>query len=305
MNYTFITGLPRSGSAWLANYLSYGNVCMLHDTWKDNMPSEIKELFSSLNVYAAGTADAGNIALYDKINKEFPDAKWVVITRQQKDVEESCKNLGMPLADFSKQLSRLIKEKNPLKVSFSKLFDKADEIGRYVYEDWECPKWRRDMLKGLNVQLHWGKVSEQFKYPEVLRQVEPLTADKIAYYDLLKEICNNDAYAIRFLVQARYGSELYRQLDQGKPIDVKQAKDLLENIAAEWTVSPFIRNFGATIAPALVSAFEKYRSEKDLTHCPIDVDLVTAVVFIFKGNEGVKEYMPRIRELSTKIMGAK
>lgn len=301
MNYGFITGLPRSGSAWLANYLSYGNVCVLHDAWRDNTPSEAKELFSSLNVYAAGTADPSNVMLYDKIQKEFPEAKWVVITRPESEVKEACKNLDMPLADFSKSFQKLIKDKKPLKVPFAQLFDKADEIGRYIYEDWQCPKWRKDLLKGLNVQVHWGKVSEQFKVPANLKDIETLTPDKIAYYDLVKEICNGDAYAIRFLSQARDASELYRQLDQGKPIDVKKAKDLLESMATEWVLSPFLRNFGASIVPALVAALEKYRSEK-LTHCPIDTDLVTAVTYIFKGNDGVKEYMPKVRELSAKIL---
>ena len=242
--------------------------------------------------------------LYDKIQKEFPDAKWVVITRPQAEVEEACKNLDMPLADFTKNFQKLNKEKQPLKVPFSKLFTEADKIGRYLYEDWECPKWRRDLLKGLNVQVHWGKVSDQFKVPANLKDIETLTPNKIAYFDTIKEITGGDAYAIRFLSQARDASELYRQLDQGKPIDVKKAMNLLEAMATEWVLSPFLKTYGATIVPALVAALEKYRSET-LTHCPIDTDLVTAVTYIFKGSDGVKEFMPKVRELSAKIIGEK
>ncbi len=300
MNF-FITGLPRSGSAWIANYLSYGNCMCLHDAWKDNTPTDLKELFSSLSVYAAGTADPANVMLYDKINKEFPDAKWVVITRPQQEVEEACKNLNMPLSDFTKNFQKLSKEKNPLKIPFSKLFDEADKIGRYIYEDWQCPKWRKDLLKGLNVQVHWGKVSDQFKVPENLKHADALTPNKMAYCDLMKEICNNDMNVVRFLVQARQASEIYRALNEGKPIDVGQTKDLLEAMATEWVISPFLRNFGASIVPSFVSALEKYRSE-NLSHCPIDTELVTTVCYIFRGNDGVKEFMPRVRELSDKIL---
>jgi hypothetical protein len=261
-------------------------------------------MFESVNAYAAGTADPANVALFDKINKVFPEAKWVLITRPEKDVQEACKNLNMPMADYSKQLGKLIKEKNPLKVPFSKLFDEADEIGRYIYENWQCPPWRQEMLKKLNVQVHWGKVSEQFKVPAVIKEIDALTPNKIAYYDLAKEICNDDIYAVRFLAQARAASELYRQLNEGKPIDVKKAKDTLEAMATEWVVSPFLRTYGQSIVPSLVSALEKYRSG-DVKHCPIDTELLTAVTYIFRGNDGVREYMPRVRDLSDKILKEK
>jgi hypothetical protein len=304
MNYSFITGLPRSGSAWIANYLSYDNVCFLHDAWKDNTPSELKERFQSYPVYAAGTADPANVMLYDKIQKEFPDAKWVVITRPETEVRKACQNLNMPLSDFTNNFQKLSKEKKPLKIPFSQLFDRADEIGRYVYEDWQCPSWRTDMLKGLNVQVHWGKVSEQFKVPSNIKEVAALTPNKMAYIDLVKEICNNDANTVRFLSQARTASEVYRALNEGKPIDVEKTKNLLESMATEWVISPFLRTFGASIVPAIVSALEKYRSE-ELKHCPIDTELVTAVTYIYRGNDGVKEYMPKVRELSDKILKEK
>jgi len=300
MNF-FITGLPRSGSAWIANYLSYGNCMCLHDTWINNTPSDIKELFSSLGYYAAGTSDPANVMLYDKINKEFPDAKWVIITRAQKDVEESCKNLNWPITEFSSNFQKLTQDKNPLKVSFTKLFDKADEIGRYIYEDWECPKWRKDLLKKLNVQLHWGKVSEQFKVPEVLLQADVMTPAKMEFIKLLKEIVNNDPNAVRFVIQVQAASELYKRLDKGRPVDIQLAKETLSNMATEWLISPFVRNFSASLAPSIARAIESYTNNNPV-NCPIDIDLITTVTYIFRGNDGVKEFMPRVRELSDKIL---
>jgi hypothetical protein len=243
------------------------------------------------------------VLLIDEIDKVFPDAKWVVITRPIDEVKESCKNLDFPLADFTKWLQKL-SGREVLKVPFSQMFDRADEIGRFIYGEFSSPPWRKKMLKDLNVQVNWGNVSKQFKVPQILKQVEPLTANKIAYYDLINEITNNDPYAIRFLSQAREASELYRKLNEGKPIDLDKAKDTLEAMATEWVVSPFLKNFGQSLVPSLVSALEKYRSEK-LTHCPIDTELVTAVCYIFKGTDGVKEFMPRVRELSDKIMKEK
>jgi len=124
------------------------------------------------------------------------------------------------------------------------------------------------------------------------------------YYRLAKEIVNGDQYAIRFLEQAREGSELYRRLDKGLPIDVVKAKELLVAMGTEWTISPFVRNFSASLAPALAGCLEKYNNEP-LEHCPVDTDLLSVVTFIFKGNDGVKEYMPKVRALSDKILQEK
>lgn len=301
MNYGFITGLPRSGSAWLANYLSYNNHCFLHDAWKKYHPAQLKDFFNTEGFFAGGTSDPANLMFIDEIDKHFPEAKWIFITRPAKDIKESCKALDFPLADVSKQIKKL-QNREMLKVPFSEIFDRADEIGGYISKKFHSPIWRRNMLKDINVQLHWGRVSEQFKVPEVIDKIEALTPDKIAYYDLVKEITNGDPLAIRFLSQARDASNLYLQLNEGKPIDIEKAKDTLEAMATEWVVSPFLRNFGGSIVPSIVSALEKYRNEKSLAHCPIDTELLTAVTYIFRGNDGVKEYMPKVRELSDKIL---
>lgn len=305
MNYGFITGLPRSGTGWIANYLSYGNCMFLHDAWKLGTPSEIKEKIDRSGVLAGGVADPANTLFLKKIDKEFPEAKWVVITRPPKEVEESCKNINFPYVDFTKQLQILMGSRKVLKVPFSKMFDRADEIGRFLYEDWSCPSWRKAQLKDLNVQLHWGHVSQQFRVPEVLNEAESMTPTKMEYFNLIKEITGGDVYAIRFMSQARYGSELYRRLDQGKPVDVKRAKELLEAVCTEWLLNPFVKNFSTALAPAMATCIEKYNNQPDLEHCPIDVDLVSTVTYIFKGNDGVKEYMPKIRELSDRILQEK
>lgn len=304
MDYGFITGLPRSGSAWLANYLSYGNCFFRHDAWTDTNPSELRLFFDNNDFNAGGVSDPANLMFIDEIDKHFPEAKWVLITRPAAEVQEACKKIDFPLADFGKQLKKL-QNREMLKVPFSELFDRAEEIGGYISKKFHSPACRKKELKKLNVQVNWNNVSEQFKVPAILKQVTGLTPNKIAYYDLVKEITNNDAYAIRFLSQARDASELYRQLNEGQPIDLQKAKDTLEAMATEWVVSPFLRNFGASVVPAIVSALEKYRHEKGLTHCPIDTELVTAVTYIYKGNDGVKEFMPKVRALSEKILKEK
>jgi hypothetical protein len=241
----------------------------------------------------------------DQIEKSFPQSKWVVITRPPQEVKEACDAIGFPIGDWTEHLKRLLSKKDVLKVPFVKMFDRADEIGRYLYDDWSCPSWRKAQLKDLNVQLHWGRVSEQFRVPEVLNEAPAVTPTKMKYYDLIAEITGGDLHAIRFLHQARGLSELYRRLDTTKPIDVKQALELLEATTTEWLISPFVRSYSASLAPAIMGCIEKYRNQSDLEHCPIDVDLLTTVTYIFKGNDGVREYMPKVRALSDKILSEK
>lgn len=301
MNYGFITGLPRSGSAWLANYLSYGNSCFIHDAWKNDTPERLKEKFDSYNVYSAGTSDPANMILLDEIDKVFPDAKWVVVTRPVQEVEKACKDINFPIMDFTKHLEKLTSSRKVYKVKFKDIFNKADEIGKYIYPEFESPKWRKDALKDLNIQLHWGRVSEQFKVPEQSLTAESITSTKLEYYRLIREIVNEDISAIRFLQQAREISELYRSLNENKAISLNKSKESIEAVVTEWMVNPFVVRFSASLAPAIVSALEKYLSN-ETKHCPIDTDLVAVVTYIFRGNEGVKEFMPKIRELSDKIL---
>jgi hypothetical protein len=306
MNYGFITSLPRSGSAWIANYLSYGDCAFMHDAWKHHTPEQLREdLASYKNLKAAGVADSGSLFILDQIDQDFPDAKWVLITRPIEDVKASCQKLDFPLTDFTTHLARLCNSREVLKVPFKEMFDRADEIGRWIYPKWKCPVWRKEELKRLNVQLHWGRVSDQFKVPAIIKDIDTITPSKMEYYRLVREICNNDTYAVRFLAQAREASELYRRLKEGKAIDLLSATATLEAMATEWIISPFVRNFSASLAPALMAAIEKYHNQKDLEHCPIDIDLLTTVTYLYRGNDGVKEFMPKVRELSDRILKEK
>lgn len=301
----FITGLPRSGTAWISNYLSWQNCVCIHDAWKYGSPKFWKTKFETINPYAAGVSDPANVMLFDEINQEFPDAKWVLITRNIEDVKKSCDTINFPLADFTKSLEKLTKVKQVLKVQFKDLFNRADEIGTYIYEDWDCPTWRKDLLKDLNVQLHWGRVSEQFKVPDNLKQVVTMTPARIEFLRLVEEIVNKDPCAMRFCVQVHEVAHLYRNLDQGNAIDINKAKDLLEAITIEWPINTFLQRFASTLSPVLSSCIEEYNNNKSLDTCPIDLSLMNAVVFIFRGREGVKEWMPKIRKLSDKILKEK
>ncbi len=230
----------------------------------------------------------------------FPDAKWVVITRPVEEVRKSCETIQFPFSDFTDKLKKIIDTKEVLKVKFSEVFDKANLIGEFFYEDWECPQWRLDQFREANIQLNWDGASKRFRVPDNLKSVDVVTPTKLEYYRTISEIVNKDPYVIRFLEQARDVSCLYRSLDQGKPIDVSKTKDLLEAITVEWPINPFLQRFSSSISPALAASIEKYSNDPNI-RCPVE-DLATVITFLFRGREGVKEWMPKIRRLSARIL---
>ena len=68
-------------------------------------------------VLAGGVSDPSSVLILKKIDKEFPDAKWVVITRPPKEVEESCKAINFPFVDFTDKLKQLMASRKVLKGS--------------------------------------------------------------------------------------------------------------------------------------------------------------------------------------------
>lgn len=128
-----------------------------------------------------------------------------------------------------------------------------------------------------------------------------MNAVAIEYWKLVKEIANDDEYAVRFLFQVGMVSELYRTIDRGDKIKVEKAKDGLRSVLTEWIINPFVMRFAPAIAPAIASCIERYDHEQPKPRlCPIDVDLITTVCVIF--GKDVNKYLPKIRELAEKLM---
>lgn len=93
MNNFFITGLPRSRTAWLANLLTYSTSFCWHDAL--TFTSTIPRLWTFLcehirNGYDyLGNSDSALLFHRDEMVKLFPEAKWVIVERDSKEVAKS------------------------------------------------------------------------------------------------------------------------------------------------------------------------------------------------------------------------
>ena len=80
--YFFITGLPRSRTAWLANFFTWGQSRCVHDAIKQGVHADaIAAALQGPGPRYMGDADAGLAFLAPGLNRVFPNARWLVVRR--------------------------------------------------------------------------------------------------------------------------------------------------------------------------------------------------------------------------------
>ena len=154
----FVTGLPRCRSAWVANYLTWGDSICYHDAfWQTPSFAAFCEMLDTTPAMHVGHADPANLLVWEKLVKRFPNAKWIVIIR---DVEETLAACQKAFGDFSKeqlqflirQLGKLSEAVEPFCVNFENLNGQsaawfAQELGIQI------PNWRGHFLNRYQVQI--------------------------------------------------------------------------------------------------------------------------------------------------------
>lgn len=97
VNTFFICALPRSRTAWLANYLTYGDSFCFHEPAVGlSSFTEMRRLFESAGRKVVGSADCGNAWIVDGLAREFPDCRFVVVRRPLQEVRQSMQEIGLP-----------------------------------------------------------------------------------------------------------------------------------------------------------------------------------------------------------------
>lgn len=97
IKYFFITGYPRSRTAWLANMLTYANSFCYHDGLGQCVRvSDLAHLFLSasddLTINRIGNSDSGLSFVWKEVNEYFPEANWIIIRRPKEDCKTSFSN---------------------------------------------------------------------------------------------------------------------------------------------------------------------------------------------------------------------
>jgi hypothetical protein len=83
----FITGWPRSRTAWLANFFTYGGSWCWHEGTNQCQDGDYFGMLQEASFDYVGDSNSGLYSLVDSIAENFPEAKWLLVDRSRRDAE--------------------------------------------------------------------------------------------------------------------------------------------------------------------------------------------------------------------------
>ena len=155
MNTFFIIALPRSRTAWLANFLTNDeSFCFHYGIWKYGVDG-IRAKMLALPAKTIGSSDTAAMFYMDKIISVFPGAKIIAIDRNIDDIISSLRRCGLdesPNIELMESTFSNAKKFADIIIVYDDINIMADQIWEYVTRT-ECDMDRLEMLKGMNIQI--------------------------------------------------------------------------------------------------------------------------------------------------------
>lgn len=158
MSQFVITGMPRTGTAWLSVFLTYRDTVCRHDLFSaDGVSAGARRL--EQDVFGAyGVADCGVVTYLDKVQSRWPDARWVVLTRDASECRASVRRafgFDHDLTEHARFVGGAVSAlgASALVVPFEQVFDRADEIAAHCDIRWVPDRARTDELRRMNIQV--------------------------------------------------------------------------------------------------------------------------------------------------------
>lgn len=98
MTSVFVLSTPRCRTAWLSAYLTGAGVFCFHEAWKlVKTAKELRALMESKGPGPVVNADCTNVFFLDELKREFPEAKYLRIVRDDSSWVESAEATYGPL----------------------------------------------------------------------------------------------------------------------------------------------------------------------------------------------------------------
>lgn len=163
----FITGLPRSRTAWLANLFTTDRSFCHHDL--SCRVGSLKELLFLLRKRHVGDSDSGLMAIYPQLIERLPDSPWVLVRRDFDLAWESLSRFltGTMLTNLTDEVRMELRQSyddvcrlmlgNPkcLIVDFTTLANitQIDRVWRHCLPDLPFDVYRAQTLEKFHVEL--------------------------------------------------------------------------------------------------------------------------------------------------------
>ena len=173
MHKFLITGLPRSRTAWMAEFMNHGSSVCFHE------PPNWRELWSEYNDKCVGISDSGLGFQLDEIIEEY-HPKILIIDRPIEEVEKSLDelNTGLPKTNFCEILKETLAkfqngESEVLRVPFHSMNDirVMQKIFWHLIPGEPFDEGRFLKMKNINIQTdvqkHLDNPATHYKFPKI------------------------------------------------------------------------------------------------------------------------------------------
>lgn len=161
----FITGFPRSKTAWFANYFTYNKSFCFHEEiprsglQKVSDCDDLRRFKESLEIEKLGNSDSSSCIYWDYLIDFFPRAKWVIVDRNIDDVEKSLlsitnipeKIISKTNIEHGKKLNEVKNNLDPFIIPFDFSVEQIAGLHDFLEIDF-CPE-RFILLNSLNVSF--------------------------------------------------------------------------------------------------------------------------------------------------------
>ena len=163
-----ILGLPRTRTAWLANFLTWGDMICWHELSGRMSAADQMRVVLTRGAKCVGNADSGAIFMAEELMQKMPDLRVVVIRR---DWEESlhalCKLTGAAVSDEMRaswqRMDEILegieaKASGVLVVEYESLgkSQTVEAVWRHCVGEVPFPSTRFSILSDMNVQMEPG-----------------------------------------------------------------------------------------------------------------------------------------------------
>lgn len=153
----FVTGLPRSMSAWFSVFLSdYKRMHCMHESSKSvHTHKEYMKRLERMHLAFDYVGDASSVIPWFPVYKYFPDAKVVIIERDIDDVLASLEritNLTPGGTEMVKRTNGLLKVMPGFHVKYEDVHDRIEEIWEHLFDDVLFPSGRYVSLRNMKIE---------------------------------------------------------------------------------------------------------------------------------------------------------